>query len=104
MFNNNMWNVIIIAFFFLTISLVAQSLGISTELISEPDVPEAPESEGFLDALFAVVRWTFNVIGTFFQLLTFQVDIPVILNFIIITPLVFGILYLIVVVIRGGAY
>lgn len=92
-----------IVFFLLAVSIVAQSLELSTELISQPETPDTPEQEGFLDALFAVVRWTFNTLGTFFQLLTFQVEIPTILNFFIITPVVFGLLYLIIVVVRGGA-
>lgn len=98
-----MWNLTIIVFFFLTVSITAQSLGLSTEILTVPNEPSAPQQDGFLDALFAVVRWTFNIVGTFFQLLTFQVEIPAILNFFIITPLVFGLLYIIIVVIRGGA-
>lgn len=101
--NNNIWTVIIIVFFLVLISTVAGDLGITTDIIEAPEKPEVPESSGFIDDLAALTTWAFNTVGSFFQLLTFQADIPAVLNSLIILPLTFGVLYLIVVIIRGGA-
>lgn len=105
---SNMWTVIFITFFMLAVSAFANEVGIASDTIPEPETPDAPEAEGgifggALDGLFAAIRWSFNTIGSLIQLMTFQVDIPVIVNTLVITPMIFGILYLIIVVIRGGA-
>lgn len=105
---NNMWTVMFITFFMLSVSAFANEIGLATETIPEPEAPDAPEAEGglfggALDGLFAAVRWSFNTVGALIQLMTFQVDIPPMVNTLVITPMIFGILYLIIIVVRGGA-
>lgn len=100
---NNTWTVIFIVFFLVLVSVMAGEVGITTTLIQPPDTPDAPEDAGFFEALSALARWTFNTVGNFFQLLTFQADIPPIINTIIMLPLTFGLFYLIIVIVRGGA-
>jgi len=101
--SNNIWTVIFIVFFLVLISTVANDLGITTDVISPPEIPDAPETSGFFDALTGVITWAFNTVGSFFQLLTFQANIPPVINSLIMLPLSFGVLYLIIVIIRGGA-
>lgn len=103
MSNNNVWTVIFIVFFLVLISTVAGDLGITADFIEAPETPERPENAGFFDALIAVATWSFNTIGSFFQLLTFQADLPAAINGLIMLPLTFGVFYLIVVIVRGGA-
>lgn len=100
---NNMWSVIFIVFFMVTISVVAGDIGITSEVIETPERPEAPATGGPWEALTALATWTFNTLGSFFQLLTFQADLPTTINSLIMLPLTFGLFYLIVVIIRGGA-
>lgn len=90
-------------FFLVLVSTISAELGLTSTVIDKPATPGAPGGGGVLDSLTAIVTWTFNTIGSFIQLLTFQADLPPIINTLIILPLSFGLLYLIVVIIRGGA-
>lgn len=100
---NNLWSVIFIVFFLVLISTISTEIGLTTTVIKRPPVPHTPGGGGFLNSLYGITVWTFNTIASFFQLLTFQADLPPVLNTLIFLPLSFGLLYLIVVIIRGGA-
>ena len=100
---SNVWTIMLMTFFLVTISIVAGDIGITSDVLTPPERPEAPGGGGFFDALLATVTWTFNTIGSFFQLLTFQADLPNTVNSLIMLPMTFGVLYLIVVIVRGGA-
>lgn len=102
MFSSNLWSVIFIVFFLVLVSTISVELGLTTTVIDKPASPQTPGG-GILDSLTAIVTWTFNTIGSFIQLLTFQADLPPIINTLIMLPLSFGLLYLIVVIVRGGA-
>lgn len=103
MSSSNLWSVIFIVFFLVVVSTVSLELGLTTTVIDMPSSPQTPGRGGILDSLTAVVTWTFNTIASFIQLLTFQADLPPIINTLIMLPLSFGLLYLIVVIVRGGA-
>lgn len=107
-FNNNTSNLVFLAFYFIALSIGAQSLGITGDTINIPTEPDPiVEGEGGLSAIvnavFSFFSYIFASISIFFQFLTFQVDIPRALNFFAITPFVFGVFYIIIVMIRGGA-
>lgn len=102
MFSSNVWTVIFIVFFLVLVSTIATELGLTATVIDKPATPRTPGG-GILDSLTAIVTWTFNTIASFIQLLTFQADLPPIINTLIMLPLSFGLLYLIVVIVRGGA-
>lgn len=107
-FNNNTSNLVFLAFYFIALTLGADSLGLTADSITIPQEPEPIiEGEGGLSAIvnavFSFFSYIFSTISVFFQFLTFQVEIPTVLNFFVITPFVFGVFYMIIVMIRGGA-
>ncbi len=103
MFINNLWSVIFIVFFLVLVSTISAELGLTATVIDRPITPSPPGGGGFLDSLTSVITWTFNTVSSFFQLLTFQAELPPIINTLIMLPLSFGLLYLIIVIVRGGA-
>jgi hypothetical protein len=91
----------------LIVGFVAGELEITSSVINiaRPTVSEpSGGGGGIIDAIraaLAVAAWVFNVLGSIFQILTFQVDIPAIANTVIAFPLWMMILYTIVKLIRG---
>lgn len=100
---NNYISLMFTVFSLLLISTVARGIGLTSDVIETPKQPETLETSGFLDTLGAVVSWVFNQLSSLFQILTFQVDLPTILNTLIFVPISFGIIYLVVTIVRGGA-
>ena len=85
--------------------IVGVQLDITTDVITAPQIPNTPNSTGgIFDAIKSVLLpfvWVFNVIGSMFQLMTFQADIPAIASAIITFPVVIVGFVSIVRVVRG---
>ena len=93
--NKYMW-FLMVTLFLVLITLTADSISMSTtsDIVSTVDVPGNP---GILTTI-----WDF--LGTFFRILTFQLDgFPIALNLLIFWPLTLANLFLIVSIIRGGS-
>jgi hypothetical protein len=87
----------------LGVGLVAGALGVTASSISAASLAETPPTQGgFFDGLIQTLTWAWNAASSFFQLMTFQVDIPVLANTFLIVPLGFIILWLIYHAIRGS--
>src|SRR3989304_5858175 len=69
-----------IGFSYLIAGLASIQLGLTTTLITVASKPSSPESTGgFFDAVRAVLAvgiWVFNVLGSVWQLIAFQAEIP----------------------------
>ena len=91
---------IIMVFFMLLISFIAQDIGLTSTTIEPPEKPQAPD--GVWETVKSAFTYTFNVIGSLVQLMTFQAELPTFINVLFIMPMSFGIFYLIVKLIRGS--
>lgn len=100
---NNYLSLMFTVFCLLLISTVARGVGLTEDVIKAPEQPGSIETGGVLDTLGAIVSWVFNQLGSLFQILSFQVDLPAEMNTLIFVPVSFGILYLIMTIVRGGA-
>lgn len=76
-------------------SIAGLEFGVTTAAISSPNVTDLQPDEmgGWFDQIVGIVTYGFNALGSFFQLVTFQADIPIIFSF-FLTALV-GLLILI---------
>lgn len=99
-------NLILLGFavlYILLISIISQELGITNLAITPIVEPSAPDTGSVFSALVNIAVTAINLIWSFVQLITYQVDgIPVLMNTLIMTPLAFMIGYLFTRVIRGG--
>jgi hypothetical protein len=87
----------------LGVGLVAGALGVTSSTIAAATLADAPPTQsGFWDGLIQTLTWAWNAAASFFQLMTFQVDIPVLANTFLIVPLGFMMLWLIYHAIRGS--
>lgn len=86
---------------------VSNELGITqdTLVITSADPPDAPESSGVWDAIKSILAplvWVFNSLAAFFQIMTFQADVPVMVSGLLLAGVSFFMLYTVVRLIRGG--
>lgn len=86
---------------------VSNELGITqdTIVITSADPPDAPESSGVWDAIKSILAplvWVFNSLAAFFQIMTFQADVPVMVSGLLLAGVSFFMLYTVVRLIRGG--
>ena len=103
LFFTNAGLVILLVAYLMLVSVIAQDIGLTTAIIEPPpDDVDAPDG-GIFDALIGLSRWVFNSIGSFLQILTFQVEVPTFINTLIILPITFGFFWLILALVRGGA-
>lgn len=80
----------------LVVGTIANGVGLTAPLISGPVMQDVP------DFLLPLV-WAFNALGAFLCILTFQVEgIPPAWNTIIFVPLMMGIGWMILKLVRGG--
>lgn len=90
----------------LGVGLVAGALGVTATPITAITLEEPSESGGglfgFLDDLGHIFSWAWVAISSFFQIMTFQVDIPAIANTIIVVPLGVVMTWLLFHAIRGN--
>ena len=95
---SNTWTIVVITAFLLFITVIATGLRLeATELIG-PEVDDAPVGG------LTFISFAFENAKTFFQILTFQLDfMPAVVNLLLFTPISFGILFIIITIIRGGA-
>lgn len=105
---NNTFTVIALVFFLIMTGWVAGEIGLTTDVIEPPEQPDEPDVGGgiwgSIEALAGLIAWVFNSVASLFQLLTFQVEgLPTEVSLFIFVPISFGIFYLILVIIRGGA-
>lgn len=94
---------LLIGFLVIT-GLVATQLGLTHTAIVLPH-PSPPSGTGFWDAIRSVLlplAYVFNVFSSILQILTFQMDIPLLANGIIMTPIYGFILWAVVALVRGG--
>ena len=83
-------------------------LGITSEFIQRPVQPLDPShgiAGGILNTLtniLAPLTWVFNALGSFFQILTFQADVPTLVTTFVLVPMSFFMMYTLVRLIRGG--
>lgn len=103
----NPYFVVGIMFVYVFAGLVGKQLGITTDTIIIPnEAPSAPVSTGgIFDAIKSVLLplvWVFNVLGSTFQLITFQAAIPPFASAFIILPI--GVLMIIYIIklVRGS--
>lgn len=84
---------------------LGNTLGITTTPINAPSTTILQPNGTWIDTFRVVLLplvWVFNAIGGFFQLMTFQADIPVMVNGLIVLAVVIFSGYTFVRLIRGG--
>lgn len=90
---------------YLLAGLIGIELGVTTTAIDLPSPPISPDvGGGFFDNIRAILVgfvWTFNVLGSTFQLMTFQADIPPLASLIMTTPILVIVFFTIVRLVRG---
>ena len=101
--NSNFMIVVVIGMVTTLINEVSLSLGLTTQWWTAPETMVGLEETGIIDSFLNFVRWGVNNAGSFLQLVTFQADVPTIINALIISPFGLGVFYLVYVMIRGGA-
>lgn len=87
--------IIAVVFFYVFVGMLALALGFTSPVIENPPsgLPEWTDT----------FTWIFDVIGSIFQLMFFQVEeIPTMLNTLIFLPLTIGIFFGVMRLIRGG--
>lgn len=100
---NNLTLIALAVILTLLVSLISQELGITNLLIVRIDPPATPDTGNILTGLITVVATAINLIWSFVQIMTYQVNgIPTILNTFIMLPMSFMIGYIYIRVIRGG--
>jgi len=96
---NKYMTLIVLIFFLVLITLVADSaLGISTSVSVVDDLNYTPPND-WLSRLSGVLK----ILESFYKIVTFRVGgIPPFLNLLVFYPVSFGILYMIINIIRGN--
>lgn len=83
--------------------ILANQYGITVDVVTFALVdPDNPNSGGGFLALLAPLVWVFNTIGSVFQLITFQANIPAYAKAIITLPVGIVVFIMAVKVIRGS--
>ena len=101
--NSNFMIVVFIGMFTALINEISLSLGLTTQIWEVPEEMTGISDAGFIDGLVSALRWGINNAGSFMQLVTFQADVPTIINTLLVAPFGLGVFYLVYVMIRGGA-
>jgi len=111
--------IVVMFFVLLLLGTVANSLGVTStvfhgvcttaeqreidpecfELQAPSDNPALPN---FLDNIINIAKWAMNGIGAILQILTFQTEMPPLVNLLFFTPIMVGVTYIIVRVVRGS--
>jgi len=101
---NNVWTLAFLAFVMGFLSNLSLSLGITTEwqLINRPEQPDALENTGAIEALLNIVNWVWSQVGSLIQLMSFQTSLPDVFSILFLVA-GFMVLYMIIVIVRGGA-
>lgn len=89
---------------FMLVGVVSGELGLTSSIIDIPD--EAPPAPGggfweSIAAALAPLAYVFNTLGSIFQILTFQVEMPIFVNLILFTGLIGMLWYVLIKLIRG---
>jgi hypothetical protein len=93
----------VLAVMLLSISLVAASLGLTSDPVELPTtVPEPDAEAGFFETLLLPFRWVWTAVVAFVQLMTFQTEIPILVNTFFTAAIGVIILVFVVRIIRGG--
>lgn len=100
---SNFWTIVFVFFLFAAISFISLELGLTTTTMTALEAPDTGGDITALEALAYAVRFVVNNVGSFFQIITFQTSLPNALNVLVIAPIGFGMLYIGVVIVRGGA-
>lgn len=101
---SNVWTIGFIGFILTLLSKISLSLELTEDwsVIDRPTNPDALETDSAFEALINIINWVTSALGSYFQILTFQSGLPEIFAIIFIVTS-FMILYIIIIVIRGGA-
>jgi|SRR6056297_320941 len=101
---SNIWTLAFLSFVMGFLSYIARLLGITSEwtLIERPSQPEAVGDSGFFEALIGLANWSWAQVGSIIQLMTFQTPLPDVFSLLFLVA-GFMVLYLVIVIIRGGA-
>ena len=101
---NNVWTLAFLSFVMAFLGRLSLSLGLTDAwtVIGRPDTPDALENSGVLDVLINIVNWVWTQVGSIIQLMAFQTSLPDVFSIVFLVA-GFMILYLIIVIIRGGA-
>lgn len=85
---------------------LASELGITHDSVDAfTSIPQSPNGNGFFNVvttILAPLLWVYDALSSFFQILTFQADIPTFVNGLIVAPIGFFMLYTLLKLVRGG--
>ena len=95
------------AFLFL-IGRAAYSLGLGSTDVEPASIIEEPDAESGIMAILPegvtfLIRYVQNALGNFWQLMTFQLEIPALINGVLTVSMTFVVLWLVATLLRGGA-
>ena len=101
---SNTWTIMFIVFLLIIISVLSFELGITgvtgASTLNVTDEASALEGSG---SVWNSIGYFFSIAFSFWQIMTFQTSLPAILNAFFMIPMTFGIFFIIVTIIRGGA-
>lgn len=100
---NNMLIVGLISGFYILLSEVANSLGMTTTAITYPDGLNDFGGISIFEMLFYLPIWVLNSFWNLLQLAFFTTDLPFIISSLVFAPIIFMLFYLGIVTVRGGA-
>ena len=99
---SNTWTIILIVFMLIVVSVLSFELGIPN--VSNPDsLGVSSDNLAGAGQSWNTIKYFFAIALSFFQILTFQTNLPPVLNLFIMVPMSFGIFFIIVTIVRGGA-
>ena len=88
---------------------VSNELGITQDVITllstEQNPLDEPGGTGFWDAVKSILAplvWVFNSLAAFFQVMTFNADVPIMVSAVLLAGVSFFMFYTVVRLIRGG--
>lgn len=93
----------LISLFYIVISEMSLSLGLTTYVIARPDGLTDMGDISVFEILLRLPIWVFNAFASIFQLAFFTTDIPVLISSVVFLPIVFILVYIGIVTVRGGA-
>lgn len=100
---NNMTIVAVILAFYTVISNVALSLGLATTSIPYPDGLTDLGDINLFEMLLTLPIWALNSFVAILQLAFFTTELPSIISAVVFIPPLYALIYLGIVVARGGA-
>lgn len=100
---SNMKFIGILTLFYVLVSETALSLGITTTKLAYPDGLNDMGDTNIFEILLRLPIWALNMFSSIFQLAFFTTELPVIISSIVYTPILFMLVYLGIVTVRGGA-